>query len=414
MARDRHFTRGPLRVPDLDPPKVFDLAVIGGGIAGAGVARDAALRGLSVVLFEKDRYGSGTSSKSSKLIHGGIRYLELAWKALKRGQLADARKNFAFVFHALGECRTLERIAPGLVKPLPILVPIYAADKRSPLAVYAGAYLYYLLALFSGGARRPKIYPSRKAALGALPALNPEGLRGAVQIWDRITDDRELVRRTVAAAAAAGARCYEQAAVENYGRHGDRHTLAVRVSGGMSTFTARKLVNASGPWIDKVRAASGAGTDALVVPVAGSHIELRRFLPISSLLQAEDDRFFFVINTGELSRVGTTERLCDDPDAVTITDGEIDYLLRSVSRYFPEMKFTRQDILRSDSAIRPLAHSPRAKNPNEISREHELIVDASGVLHLVGVKLTDHRRAAEETVDKLFPGTRSRTAKTPL
>src|SRR3989338_6618049 len=124
--------------------KEYDIAVIGGGIAGAAIARDAALRGLSVVLFEKDTFGSGTSSKSSKLIHGGLRYLELAWNALKRGRLIEAWKNFHFVFASLCESTLLEKIAPGLIKPIDLVVPIYKNESGSPRLIYLGTILYGL------------------------------------------------------------------------------------------------------------------------------------------------------------------------------------------------------------------------------------------------------------------------------
>lgn len=382
---------------------LYDLAVIGGGIAGAGVAREAALRGLSVVLFEKNGFGSGASSKSSKLIHGGVRYLELAWNALKRGHFGEAYKNLRFVFHALGECRKLEKIAPELIKPLPIIIPVYSSDKRKPLMVYAGTFLYFILALLGGGAKAPRIFWTKRSLLETVPSLNPEGLKGGVQIWDRVTDDHALVSHVIALAKKQGAKCFEHAAITAYTHETDRFRITAHIDGQEKIFYSKKLANASGPWIDRTRALGGEKKGELIIPVAGSHIEFKLFLPTSMLLQAKDDRFFFVINTGGRSRVGTTEWLCPDPDSVKIPEEDVEYLLASLSRYFPGEHLSRKEILNSDAGIRPLAHSPRAKNPNEISREHELIEGPNGVLHLVGVKLTDHRRTAEEAVKKLFP-----------
>src|SRR4051812_27932007 len=133
--------------------ETFDLAIIGGGIAGAAIARDAALRGFKTVLFEKNTFGSGTSSKSSKLIHGGIRYLEIAWTAFKKGDLREAWKNFRFVFLSLHETHILESIAPDLVRPIRLAIPIYRDQGRGAISVYFGACLYSLLAIFTGNFR---------------------------------------------------------------------------------------------------------------------------------------------------------------------------------------------------------------------------------------------------------------------
>jgi glycerol-3-phosphate dehydrogenase len=140
-----------------------------------------------------------------------------------------------------------------------------------------------------------------------------------------------------------------------------------------------------------------------VEPIAGSHITLKRFLPLSVLLQANDGRIFFVINRGDQARVGTTEWDCPDPDQVKPRKEDIDYLLQSLSKYFPAKKFSLGDILSSDAAVRPLAKPAFDQRVNEISREHDIRVDHAGVIHVLGVKLTDHRRAAQEIVDELVP-----------
>lgn len=385
-----------------------DLIVIGGGIAGAGIARDAALRGASVILLEKNTFGSGTSSRSSRLIHGGIRYLEIAWSALCRGDLASSLQNFRFVFSALRECRTLERIAPDLVKPVSLLIPIYASDPRRPASVYAGCYLYYLLALLSGGGHRPKILRGVAAVVRELPQIRQEGLLGAVQIWDRTTHDQKLVERTIESARRTGAVCLEKTEVIGWKREADK-TFTVRVhgpSGSEQSFQAAVLVNASGPWVDRVRTPLEAGSRPLVSPIAGAHITVPRFLPTSALLQARDKRIFFCINTEEGCRIGTTERVCEDPDRVEATDTEIDYLLDSVAFYFPEKKLTRSDILSRDAGVRPLALPDKSLSAHATSREHLIVRDPSGLVNVVGVKLTDYRRAAEDTVDAILPALR--------
>ncbi len=384
---------------------VFDVAVIGGGIAGAGIARDAVLRGLDVILFEKNTFGSGTSSKSSKLIHGGIRYLDLAWKALLQADFGEFWKNFRFVFLALRECRILEAIAPCLVKPIALVIPIYHSSGRSVWTVYMGTLLYAVLGIFTGSFRLPRILWTSQAVLQMLPALHPEGLAGGVMIWDHTTDDLALVKALLESAAKNGAKALEHSPVMHYRFDADRRLYEIKVngSGGERIYVSRKLVNASGPWVDLVRESVGERKGDFIAPVAGSHLTLKKFIDHSVILQTEDERLFFVIRIGDQCRVGTTERLHEDPDHVAATEEEIEYLLKELARYFPSFHFTKENILGTDAGIRPLARPCNSKSPHEISREHEIRIDSSGVIHVLGVKLTDHRRAAEEVVNLLSP-----------
>lgn len=397
------------------PESMFDVAVIGGGIAGAGIARDAALRGLSVILFEKNKVGSGTSSRSSKLIHGGIRYLDLAWQALLKGRLGAFWKNFRFVSVSLRECRILERIAPHLVRPICLVIPIYRSAGRSPWPIYFGAVVYSLLSLLAGNFHLPRILPSRRAVLKWLPDLAPKGLIGGVAIWDHTADDLELVRAVIASAVKNGAKVHEHAEVKGYRFDPvrDLYELRVLTEGAVRLFLARKLVNASGPWVDRVRAAGGEKGEPLIVPVAGAHVMLKRFVKHSVILQANDKRLFFVINRGDFSRVGTTERIHENPDHVEPTLEEEDYLMEALRRYFPARSFRREDILGRDAGIRPLARPKEALSPHDISREHEIRIGPTGVIHVIGVKLTDHRRAAKQVVDHLS-FKKTRTHRVPL
>jgi glycerol-3-phosphate dehydrogenase len=384
----------------------YDIAVIGGGIAGAAIARDAALRGLSVVLFEKNTFGSGTSSKSSKLIHGGIRYLDLAWTALSRGRFAEGWKNLRFVFTSLHESRVLRRIAPAWVQPLPLFIPIYTGNRHRRATVYLGCLLYYGLSLLSGGGKMPKFYGSPRTALQVVPDLDPKGLSGGVMIREYLTDDLGLVRAVIGSAAKNDAECRENAEVKSYTHDPKQglHLLSVLMGDKERSFTARKIIDASGAWVDAVRKANGEKGRDLIAPVAGSHIWVRRFLPNSVLLEAEDGRLFFVINIGDRARVGTTERMhTGSPDKVKPTEEEISYLLRSLKRWFPEHGLEKKDVLGSDAGIRPLAVPEHSQGLSEISREHEIRVGPNGIIHMVGVKLTDHRRAAEEVLDRLVP-----------
>ena len=389
------------------PSIIYDLAIIGGGIAGAGIARDAALRGIQPVLFEKTTFGSGTSSKSSKLIHGGIRYLEITWDALKKGRLDEAWKNFRFVFLALKETHILATIAPALVKPFSLLIPVYEKGGRKPLSIYAGGLLYSFMAFLSGAGLSSfaRILDKPEPVLQLVPGLKKEGLKGAILIRDHWTHDLELVKATLCSAEKAGTTAFEHAEVTAYRWNvsGKVYEIEARIDGQARFFHARKLVNASGAWVDQLRQRGGEPGEKLIMPVAGCHIHLKKFSPYSVILQAEDKRIFFVINMEEIARVGTTERLETNPDHVEATEEEVNYLLRELARYFPDLKAGKKDILSTDAGIRPLARPPKADSPHAVSREHEIFTGPSGVLHILGVKLTDHRRAAEEIVDKLVP-----------
>ncbi len=384
-----------------DENKVYDLCVIGGGIAGAGVARDAALRGLSVVLLEKGAFASGASSKSSKLIHGGIRYLETAAKAAGRGRLREAWKNFRFVFASLREARTLETIAPALVRPVEILIPVYRGSSRGLFVVTAGALLYGVLAALSGHRYFPRILMGAAAVRKRLPGLELEGLRGGVLIQERLVDDRKLVEATIESARSHGTEARERTEVTRFARSKEG-LFEIEAKSGLSrpSYSARALIDATGAWVDRTRSLGGGTGEPWILPVAGAHIELPRFAPVSALLEAEDHRLFFAVNIGDRVRVGTTERLERDPNAVKATDAEIDYLLKSLRKFFPDCGAERSLILASDAGVRPLSRSSEDKLGN-ISREHEVRASADGALHLIGVKLTDHRRAAEEAVDRI-------------
>ncbi len=387
------------------PSIIYDLAIIGGGIAGAGIARDAALRGIRTVLFEKNTFGSGTSSKSSKLIHGGIRYLEIAWDFLKKGRVKEAWKNFRFVFLALRETHILAKTAPDLVKPFSLIIPIYKNGSRRPWSVYLGGLLYSFMASLSGASSFVRILAKPESVLQRVPALQKEGLQGGIMIWDHWTDDVKLAKAVISSAQKSGAGIFEHAEVMAYRWDDSKKVYAVelRMENRQRTFLARKLVNASGAWVDQTRQRGGEAGENLIVPVAGCHIHLKQFSPYSVILQAEDKRVFFVINFHNVARVGTTERIETNPDHAEATEEEVNYLLRELARYFPNLKAGKEDILSTDAGIRPLARPKKADSPNTISREHEIRTGPSGVLHVLGVKLTDHRRAAEEIVDKLVP-----------
>ena len=391
-------------MPEILENKIYDVAIIGGGIAGAAIADEASARGLRVVLFEKNTFGSGTSSKSSKLIHGGIRYLETAWQAFKRFDFLEGFKNFRFVFVSLQQSRLLQKTWPNLVKPIALFIPILKKGNRSRWTVYAGCWIYFVLASFSGKALPPKFFWTKKSALEVMPDLDENNLIGGVLIWDHWTDDQKLVEATIARAAFNGAETFEHAEVLNYfyDNPNKHYEIKIKMPGEELKFLSKKLVNASGPWVDLVRAQNGPAKEHFLSTVAGAHLTLKKFLPHSVILEALDHRIFFVINIGDKARVGTTERFHENPDNVEPTEDEITYLLKNLRRYFPKMTFDPKDILSKDAGVRPLVKPKFEKSHHEISREHEIRQDALGVFHVLGVKLTDHRRAAKEAVDLIL------------
>ncbi len=382
---------------------VYDIAIIGGGITGAAIARESRLHDLSVVLFEKNTFGSGTSSKSSKLIHGGLRYLETAWSSLLSGHLGEFWKNLRFVFLALKETHGLARQWPHLITEIELLMPIYKTQGQSRFSIFFGTWFYGFLAQCGGAKKGTRILGSAEEVLRLEPGLNPKGLVGGVIVQDHTTDDLALVKQIAEDARIQGAQMFERTPVTRY--HFDnlskQFVIEALIDGSPEVFHAKHLVNASGAWVDKVRQKAGGIKSDLIVPIAGAHVEIPPFTNYSAILQAEDKRIFFVINRKNCARIGTTERLEPNPDEVKATQEEIGYLLSSVKKFFPEAKLTQSEILSTDAGIRPLAKPRHTVSAHEISREHEFVFDPDGAVHVLGVKLTDHRRAANELLKVL-------------
>ncbi len=378
--------------------KTYDIAIIGGGIAGAAIAREATLQGKKVILFEKNNFGSGTSSKSSKLIHGGLRYLEVAWSALLSGHPFEFWKNLRFVYLALKETQILAKTWPDLIQEIELLMPIYKHHGRSLFSVFFGTWFYGFLAQCGGGKKGTRILHSAEEVLKLEPGLQPNGLLGGVIVQDHATDDLALVQCIIQDACQRGAIALENTTVTHYRFEKFTKRFEIRTESAEKErlFYATHVVNASGAWVDQVRQMAGGIKSQLIAPVAGSHVEIPKFTHYSVILQAEDHRIFFVINRGSRARIGTTERVETNPDEVKPTDEEIRYLLSSVKTFFPGALLNQSRILSVDAGIRPLARPKRASSAHEISREHEFVKDPAGAVHALGIKLTDHRRAAVE------------------
>ncbi len=390
-------------------PQAFDVAVIGGGMAGAGIARDAAMRGLSTVLLERRDFAYGTTSKSSKLIHGGLRYLELF--------------DFALVRESLVERSRLERLAPHLVRPLPFLVPVYRGAKRGMILVRIGLRLYDLLTPGKTTGRYRGI--SAEEALALEPTLSGKGLEGAGYYFDDLLLFPErLCLENVLSARRAGAAVANYAEVEAMRRDAAGWTLEVRdaLTGEGRRLAARVVVNASGPWVDRVRKVAGASEagDRVLRLTKGIHVAVPRLTDRAIYLESEKDgRMFFVIPWREFSWVGTTDTdYTGDLDRIVATRQEVDYLLASLERALPGRGVTADSVSYAWAGVRPLTFEA-GRRESAVSREHRIVSEADGsLLSVTGTKLTTYRSLAEEAAGRvariLGRPSRSRTARVAL
>jgi len=370
-----------------------DLLVIGGGITGAGIARDAALRGFRIALVDKGDFGGGTSSHSSRLIHGGIRYLE--------------QRDFRLVFEASRERRVLLRIAPHLVRPLPFLFPVYRGARVPAWKLRAGMWLYDLLAAFRNVKTHRWLNP--KQVRRAEPALKDRGLSGAALYWDAQTDDARLVLATMRSAARAGAQVANYAEVMSLLKPDGRVRGAVVrdvLSGETRTVRALVVVNAGGPWVDGLRRMDDPTALPLLRPTKGAHVAVpRRRIGNEraiTLFSAIDGRVMFVLPLGELSYIGTTDTDADaSPDALRVTADDVTYLLRSANAAFPDAHLAPNDVVSVWAGLRPLLQQDAAAAPSQVSREHRVVESAQGLITIAGGKLTTYRVMARDVVDRV-------------
>ncbi len=366
-----------------------DLAIIGGGINGAGLAALAAHAGLSVALYEKGDFASGTSSKSTKLIHGGIRYLEQA--------------RFSLVFEALHERRRLMELAPHLVHPIPFLLPSYKGDHRPSWMLKLGLWLYDFLAGDKNIGRHKWFSPAE--ALLKAPTLNPAGLKGCGLYFDAQVNDARLVLENILAAEKAGAKCFNYCQVVQI----DNDDLNSRIfyhderfnEGGV--ITASCLVNASGPWANQTAKLLSSDALKLVRPTRGTHIVVPEVLGQNAVLLStpKDNRIIFIIPWRGVSLVGTTD--LDDsenPDSVKPTEEEIQYLLTEASRVFPAYTWERKKVISAFAGLRPLAWSDGG-HASSVSREDK-ILKLGHVLTIVGGKLTTYHSMAEKALKQIM------------
>ncbi len=369
---------------------VLDLLVIGGGITGAGIALDATLRGMRVGLVDKGDFAGATSSASSKLIHGGLRYLE--------------QRHFGLVREALHERHTLLRIAPHLVRPLRIVLPHYSHARRLRWMVKTGLWLYDLLAGRERIGRHRSLTP--RELVEAVPGLRTDGLRGGFEFYDAQMDDARLCLEIVMTAADQGARVANYAEVVEL-----RHNRAGRVcgaelldqtTGDSFAITAREIVNAAGPWLDDVCRVDDAAAPSHLAPTKGVHLILPTAELAAGLLVTHpaDHRVMFILPWMNRTLVGTTDTFYDGrPDDVASDDADVDYLLAAANHYLAR-HWTAGDVIATLAGLRPLIRS-RGKVPSAVSREFEILRSRSGLWSIGGGKYTTYRAMAEQAVNQI-------------
>ncbi|MFN2555931.1 MAG: glycerol-3-phosphate dehydrogenase/oxidase [Nitriliruptorales bacterium] len=371
----------------------LDVVVIGGGITGVGIALDAASRGHSVALVERDDLASGTSSKSSKLVHGGLRYLE--------------QREFGLVYEAVRERNLLRRLAPHLVRPLAFAIPTDDTARRA--AVKVGLSMYDGMAAGRNVRNHQRLDPA--ALLEALPDVARGRGRGGYRYYDCQTDDARLTLAVAQAAHAFGALVVTHAEVVDFLRLKGAVvgcTVRDRLGGAVFDLTARWVVNATGVWVDRVRALTPEERAPLLTPSKGVHLtfhgrDLRvrdgAFIPSG----ADDGRLVFVIPWGQQVIVGTTdERYEGDLEEPSVTASEAGYLLNAINESF-DTRLTLSQVIAAWAGLRPLLRAPGATTaPTDLSRRHAIFEEPKGLITITGGKLTTYRRMAEELVDRIM------------
>ena len=388
----------------------FDVLVVGGGITGAGVALDAASRGLRTALVERDDFASGTSSKSSKLVHGGLRYLQ--------------QREFGLVYEALAERHTLRKNAPHLVRVLPFLLPVMGKDgvinPKLARALGTALWLYDI----TGGARLGRLHQriSKETALSHMPVLPADRLADSYLYYDAQADDARLTLAIARTAAEHGAAVANRTKVVGLLGHDAIEGASAEADGATIEIRAERVVNASGVWADDVRALDERSHPQSIRPAKGIHItvpwskvrnDIAAIVPVP-----KDRRSVFVVPWGDLTYIGTTDTDYHGPlDDPQCTPDDVSYLLGAINASSTE-KLTEADITGTWAGLRPLLATATSEKTADLSRRHAVRVSDRGLVTVTGGKLTTYRRMAKDTVDTVLKlaGRRARcsTKRLPL
>ncbi|MBL8014479.1 MAG: glycerol-3-phosphate dehydrogenase/oxidase [Candidatus Omnitrophica bacterium] len=368
----------------------FDILVVGGGINGAAIAYLGAENGLSVALIDKGDFASGTSSKSSKLLHGGIRYLE--------------NLEFGLVAESLKERYIQYKNAPHLIQPMPFIIPIYTGDPRSAWMVNAGVSIYEFLSGSKKLGERQKF--SAQELLQKEPGLNPEGLKGGVLYYDAQMDDARLCLENILMADLRSAKVANYVEALSLVKENKKTAGVVAkdlLTGQIFEIRAKRVICALGPWTEKLFKEDRKYSKQHVRMTKGVHLVYKDSLSKNAIvIQTKSDRrIFFVIPWMGHTLIGTTDTDYQGSlDRVVCEADDLQYLLNETKRIFPNSHIEQKNVITTFAGLRPLVHAEG--HPSKVSRKHEIETVASGVIYVMGGKYTTYRKIAEDSLKKFF------------
>lgn len=393
------YMKDPLRFSNLDRENIlqnvtqgaFDLVVIGGGITGAGIALDAASRGLKVVLLEKGDFASGTSSKSTKLIHGGLRYLK--------------QLNLKLVKEVGTERAIVHKLAPHLVLPEKMLLPLIDGGSYGKWSTALGLKVYDILAQVTGDDKRQML--GKQEALKQEPLLPENILKGAGYYAEYRTDDARLTLENIKTSLHYGAQALNYAKVTDFvyenGKVAGVHVKDM-TSGTAFSVKSKYVINATGPWVDTLRQVNQSKTAKRLYLTKGIHLVFpREKLPVqqSVYFDIPDGRMMFAIPRGKATYIGTTDTpFKGDKDQVSVDIADATYLIAAINHMFPSVHLEVADMISSWAGLRPLIYKA-GKSPSELSRKDEIFISETGLVSIAGGKLTGYRKMAERVVNHI-------------
>ena len=370
----------------------FDVLIIGGGITGAGIALDAAARGMKTALIEMQDFASGTSSRSTKLVHGGLRYL----KQFEIKEVAELGKERAIVYEN----------GPHVTTPEWMLLPFHKGGTFGPTTTALGLKVYDLLAGVKRSERRRML--NLEQTIQRAPLIKREGLQGSGYYVEYRTDDARLTIEVAKSAAEKGATLLNYAKAEGfiYNDHNQLSGVQVRdmITNEMMSVHATKVINAAGPWVDEVKEFDGHSNGKNLILSKGIHLVFdQSVFPLHQAIYFDtpDKRMIFAVPRDGKAYVGTTDTFFDgDPKEMQITEDDRTYILNAIHYMFPDVSVTEKDVESSWAGVRPLIHED-GKNPSEISRKDEIWESERGLITIAGGKLTGYRKMAETVVNKI-------------
>lgn len=369
----------------------FDLLVIGGGITGAGIGLDASKRGLRTAVIEMQDFAAGTSSRSTKLVHGGLRYL--------------AQAEIKLVAEVGKERKVVYENGPHVTTPEWMMLPFYDGGTFGPFTTNIALRVYDFLAGVKKAERRKML--SKEEALHREPLLEAEGLKGAGYYVEYKTDDARLTIEVVKKAVETGATAVNYLkAIDFEYEAGQIIGVIVEdtISGETFSVKSHKVINATGPWVDNVREIDGSKQGKSLHLTKGAHLVFKHEdFPLDQAIyfDSQDKRMIFAIPRGDKTYVGTTDTFYEEDTAhPTVTEADRDYILQAIHGMFPSLYLTKENVDSSWAGLRPLI-SEGGKNPSEISRKDEIFISESGLYSMAGGKLTGYRKMAEDVVDKV-------------